>query len=75
MIHCGYSSDGPFRSDEGGRFYFLPEPELEKQEQSHFAGLIFILVLGPLKVFDFFFARLPGAEAVAAQLYFIGRKR
>lgn len=36
---------------------------------AQFAGLIFMLILGPLKIFDFFFARLPGADAVAAQLY------
>ncbi len=37
-------------------------------------GLIFMTILGPLKIFDFLFARIPGADAVAAQLYFIGRK-
>ncbi len=40
-----------------------------------FMAFIFMLVLGPLKIFDYFFARLPGAHAVAAQLFFIGRKR
>lgn len=40
-----------------------------------FLGLFFMTVLGPLKVFDFIFARLPGADAVAAQLYFIARKK
>jgi len=39
-----------------------------------FLGLFFMLILGPLKIFDFIFVRIPGAEAVAAQLYFIGRK-
>ena len=40
-----------------------------------FLAFVFMLVLGPLKIFDYVFARLPGADAVAAQLYFIGRKK
>lgn len=40
-----------------------------------FFGLAFMLILGPLKILDFIFARLPAAETVAAQLYFIGRKK
>jgi len=40
-----------------------------------FFGLAFMLILGPLKVFDIIFARLPGAHTVAAQLYFVGRKK
>lgn len=38
-------------------------------------GLMCMVILGPLKILDFFFAGLPGADAVAGQLYFIGRKR
>lgn len=38
-------------------------------------AFFFMLVLGPLKIFDFIFVRFPGTEAVAAQLYFIGRKK
>jgi SAM-dependent methyltransferase len=38
-------------------------------------AFVFMVILGPFKVFDFFFVRLPGSEAVAAQLYFIGKKR
>jgi len=38
-------------------------------------GLLSMTILGPLKIFDYLFARLPGADAVAAQLYFIGRKK
>lgn len=38
-------------------------------------AFIFMLILGPLKVLDFIFVRLPGAEAVAAQIYLIARKR
>lgn len=34
----------------------------------------FMIILGPLKIFDWVFSRLPGAHAVAAQLYFIGKK-
>lgn len=37
-------------------------------------AFFFMIILGPLKIFDFIFSRMPGAEAVAAQLYFIGRK-
>lgn len=40
-----------------------------------FIGLFFMMLLGPFKVFDYIFARIPGADAVAAQLYFLGRKR
>jgi SAM-dependent methyltransferase len=39
-----------------------------------FLAHVFMLVLGPLKVFDPLFAAMPGAEAVAAHLYIIGRK-
>ncbi len=35
----------------------------------------FMIILGPFKIFDWFFSRLPGAHAVAAQLYFIGKKK
>lgn len=38
-------------------------------------AFVFMIILGPFKIFDFLFARLPGADAVAAQLYFIGRKK
>jgi SAM-dependent methyltransferase len=38
-------------------------------------AFFFMLILGPFKIFDFLFVRLPGAHAVAAQLYFIGRKK
>lgn len=38
-------------------------------------AFLFMILLGPLKIFDFIFVRIPGAEAVAAQLYFIGRKQ
>lgn len=40
-----------------------------------FLAHIFMLVLGPLKFLDFLFMFLPGAEAVAAHVYIIGRKR
>ncbi len=39
-----------------------------------FLAHIFMLVLGPLKIFDLLFASLPGAEAVSAHLYIIARK-
>lgn len=40
-----------------------------------FLGIFFMIILGPLKVFDFVFVHLPGADAVAAHLYFVGRKK
>lgn len=40
-----------------------------------FIGLFFMILLGPLKIFDYIFARLPGADAVAAQIYFVGRRK
>lgn len=40
-----------------------------------FLAHIFMLILGPLKYLDIIFARFPGAEAVAAHVYIIGRKR
>jgi SAM-dependent methyltransferase len=40
-----------------------------------FLAHVFMLILGPLKIFDFFFASLPGAEAVSAHLYIIARKK
>lgn len=36
---------------------------------------IFMLVLGPLKYLDLLFMSMPGADAVAAHLYIIGKKR
>jgi hypothetical protein len=39
-----------------------------------FLAHIFMLVLGPLKIFDLVFVYLPGAEAVAAHVYIIARK-
>lgn len=39
-----------------------------------FLAHIFMLILGPLKVFDLLFTYLPGAEAVAAHVYIIARK-
>lgn len=35
----------------------------------------FMIILGPLKILDWVFSRLPGTHAVAAQLYFIGKKK
>lgn len=40
-----------------------------------FLAHVFMLILGPLKYFDFLFMDIPGAEAVAAHLYIIGRKK
>jgi SAM-dependent methyltransferase len=39
-----------------------------------FLAHVFMLVLGPLKYFDYFFMKMPGAEAVSAHLYILGRK-
>ena len=41
---------------------------------SPFLAHVFMLVLGPLKYLDYFFMKMPGAEAVAAHLYILGRK-
>ena len=40
-----------------------------------FLAHVFMLVLGPLKIFDLLFVYLPGAEVVATHVYFIGKKR
>jgi SAM-dependent methyltransferase len=40
-----------------------------------FLAHVFMLVLGPLKIFDPLFSHMPGAEAVSAHLYVIGRKK
>ncbi len=40
-----------------------------------FLAHVFMLVLGPLKYPDYFFMKMPGAEAVAAHLYILGRKK
>ncbi|HEY4503491.1 MAG TPA: class I SAM-dependent methyltransferase [Candidatus Paceibacterota bacterium] len=40
-----------------------------------FLAHIFMLILGPFKYLDFIFMNIPGAEAVAAHLYIIGRKK
>ncbi len=40
-----------------------------------FLAHIFMLVLGPIKYLDYFFSKMPGAEAVSAHLYILGRKR
>lgn len=39
-----------------------------------FLAHVFMLILGPLKIFDLLFASFPGAEAVSAHLYIIARK-
>lgn len=40
-----------------------------------FLAHVFMLVLGPLKYFDVLFIDIPGAEAVAAHLYIVARKK
>ena len=40
-----------------------------------FLAHIFMLVLGPLKYFDFLFIHMPGSETVATHLYILGRKK
>jgi hypothetical protein len=34
-----------------------------------------MLILGPFKYLDFIFANIPGADAVPAHLYIIGKKK
>jgi SAM-dependent methyltransferase len=48
---------------------------LGSRKVAPFLAHIFMLILGPLKYFDFFFMDIPGAEAVAAHLYIVGRKK
>lgn len=38
-------------------------------------NIFFQMVLGPLRIFDVILSRLPGAEIIAAGVYFVGRKR
>ena len=45
------------------------------QKTAPFLAHVFMLVLGPLKYFDYFFMKIPGSEAVATHLYILGRKR
>jgi SAM-dependent methyltransferase len=40
-----------------------------------FLAHIFMLVLGPIKYLDYFFSKMPGAEAVSAHLYILGKKK
>lgn len=40
-----------------------------------FLAHIFMLILGPLKYFDYLFMKVPGSEAVATHLYILGRKK
>lgn len=40
-----------------------------------FLAHVFMLVLGPLKYLDYFFMKIPGAEAVAAHLFILARKK
>lgn len=39
-----------------------------------FFAFVFMLVLGPLKIFDLILTKLPGADAVSAQVYVLLRK-
>ncbi len=48
---------------------------LGSRKVAPFLAHMFMLVLGPFKYFDFFFMDIPGAEAVAAHLYIIVRKK
>jgi SAM-dependent methyltransferase len=45
------------------------------EKTAPFLAHVFMLVLGPLKYFDYFFMKMPGADAVAAHLYILGRKK
>lgn len=40
-----------------------------------FLAHVFMIILGPLKYFDYFFIKMPGSEAVAAHLFILGRKK
>jgi glycosyltransferase involved in cell wall biosynthesis len=45
------------------------------QKTAPFLAHIFMLILGPLKYFDYFFMKIPGSEAVATHLYVLGKKK
>lgn len=47
---------------------------LGSRRAAPFLAFIFMLVIGPFKILDPLVSRLPGAEAVSAQLYIIARK-
>lgn len=47
---------------------------LGSRRYAPFAAHVFMLVLGPLKIFDLLFAWMPDADAVSAHLYVIVRK-
>lgn len=47
---------------------------LGSKKYAPFAAHIFMLVLGPFKIFDLLFSWMPGATAVSAHLYIIARK-
>lgn len=40
-----------------------------------FLAHMFMLILGPLKYFDYIFINMPGSDAVATHLYILGRKK
>ncbi len=40
-----------------------------------FLAHVFMLILGPLKYFDYFFIKMPGSEVVATHLYILGKKK
>ncbi|MEK7669405.1 MAG: class I SAM-dependent methyltransferase [Patescibacteria group bacterium] len=48
---------------------------LGSKKLAPFLAHVFMLILGPLKYLDYFFMKMPGAEAVAAHLYILGRKK
>ncbi len=47
---------------------------LGSRRYAPFAAHIFMLILGPLKVFDLLFTWMPEADAVSAHLYLVARK-
>lgn len=47
---------------------------LGSRKAAPFVAHVFMLILGPFKIFDLIFSKLPGAEAVAAHLYIVARK-
>jgi SAM-dependent methyltransferase len=40
-----------------------------------FLAHVFMLILGPFKYLDYFFMKMPGADAVSAHLYILGKKK
>ncbi len=55
-------------------YWFGSIVTLGSRRYAPFAAHVFMLILGPLKIFDLLFTWMPDADAVSAHLYLIARK-